>query len=47
MFSLAFPVVMRVLCDIIVNPTPEFQKTYGVPRKVVRVLYWASPESRR
>ena len=46
-FSLAFPVVMRVLCDIIVKPTPEFRKTYGVPRKVVRELYWASPESRK
>jgi hypothetical protein len=46
-FSLAFPVVMRMLCDIIVKPTPEFRKTYGVPRKVVRELYWASPESRK
>ena len=46
-FSLAFPIIMRVLCDIIVKPTPHFRKTYGVPRKVVRELYWDSPESRK
>lgn len=46
-FSLAFPVVMRVLCDIIVKPTPEFRKEYGIPRKVVNELYWDSPESRK
>ncbi len=46
-FSLAFPVVMRVLCDIIVKPTPEFRKTYGVPRAVLRELYWNALESRK
>ena len=33
-----FPIVMRVLCDIIVKPTPQFAKDYGVPRKVLREL---------
>lgn len=46
-FSLAFPVVMRVLCDIIVKPTPEFSKEFGIPRKVQRELYWNSLDSRK
>lgn len=46
-FSLAFPVVMRVLCDIIVKPTPAFRKEFGIPRKVLNELYFKSPESRK
>jgi hypothetical protein len=46
-FSLAFPVVMRVLCDIIVKPTPEFRKQFGIPRTVLNELYFKSPESRK
>ena len=46
-FSLAFPVVMRVLCDIIVKPTPAFRKEFGIPRKVLNELYFDSPDSRK
>jgi hypothetical protein len=46
-FSLAFPLVMRVLCDIIVKPTPEFRKEFGIPRKVLNELYFDSPDSRK
>jgi hypothetical protein len=46
-FSLVFPIVMRVLCDIIVKPTPEFRKEFGIPRKVLNELYFNSPESRK
>lgn len=46
-FSLMFPIVMRVLCDIIVKPTPAFRKEFGIPRKVLNELYFKSPESRK
>jgi hypothetical protein len=46
-FSLVFPVVMRVLSDVIVKPTPQFIREHGVPRGVVKELYWDAPESRK
>lgn len=45
--SVLFPVVMRVLCDVIVTPTPEFIAAMGIPKHVVRELYWDAPESRK
>ena len=45
--SLAFPVIMRVLCDAILKPTKEFRETFDIPDEVVRELYWDSPESQR
>ena len=45
--SLAFPVIMRVLCDAILKPTREFRETFDIPDEVVRELYWDNPESRR
>ncbi|EYT57246.1 membrane protein [Dietzia sp. UCD-THP] len=44
--SLAFPVIMRVLCDAILKPTKEFREEFGVPREVIDELYWDSPKSR-
>ena len=45
--SLAFPVVMRTLCDVIVVPGPDLTTSVGVPRSVVREVYWRSPASRK
>ena len=44
--SLLFPVIMRVLCDVIMVPPKEFRKEFGIPRKVMKDLYWRKPESR-
>ena len=45
--SLAFPVIMRLLCDAILKPTKEFRDTFDIPDEVVKELYWDGPESRR
>lgn len=44
--SLATPVVMRVLCDVIVVPPPAFFKTFDIPAQVKRDLFWDLPEAR-
>ncbi|HWI42229.1 MAG TPA: diiron oxygenase [Nocardioides sp.] len=43
----AYPVIMRVLCDVIARPSGAFVKQYGIPKQVVRDLYWEAPESRK
>ena len=45
--SLAFPVIMRVLCDVIMKPTRQMQKDLGIPKHVMREVYWRSPESQK
>ncbi|TAM84451.1 MAG: diiron oxygenase [Jatrophihabitans sp.] len=45
--SLAFPVTMRVLCDVIVIPPKQFWETFDIPADVKRDLFWRKPESRR
>lgn len=44
--SLLFPIIMRTLCDVIMVPTKEFRKEFGIPRSVIKDLYWREPESR-
>jgi hypothetical protein len=44
--SLLFPVIMRVLCDVIMVPSASFRKEFGIPRSVMKDIYWRSPESR-
>lgn len=46
LLSVAFPVIMRALCDVILKPTPEFMKEFDIPDHVIKDLYWDSPESR-
>src|SRR5439155_18181523 len=41
-----FPVVMRVLCDVIITPPKEITTELGVPKEVIAELYWDSPSSR-
>ena len=45
--SITFPLVMRILGDAIMKPTPEFCATYDVPKHVVDELYWDSPEAEK
>ncbi|GAA4822750.1 diiron oxygenase [Nocardioides caeni] len=45
--SLAFPVIMRVLCDVIMKPSRKMQKDLGIPRSVVREVYWKSEKSEK
>ena len=45
--SLAFPVIMRWLCDAILVPSKQARKDMGIPRSVVKDVYWRRPESRR
>jgi hypothetical protein len=44
--SLLFPVIMRVLCDVIMVPSKEFRKEFDIPKSVMKDLWWRSPESR-
>jgi len=45
--SVLTPVLMRVLCDAIVVPGPKAVRDMGIPRDVVREVWWRSPESRK
>ncbi|WP_436699589.1 AurF N-oxygenase family protein [Nocardioides sp. BYT-33-1] len=45
--SILTPVLMRVLCDAIVVPGPKAVRDMGIPREVVREVWWRSPESRK
>ena len=47
LLSVVVPVVMRWLCDEILVPSRRARKEMGIPRKVVKDLYWDKPESRK
>ncbi|MFJ2668179.1 diiron oxygenase [Nocardia fluminea] len=47
LLSLAFPIIMRVLCDVIVIPPKEMTAQLGIPRKVMREAFWGHPDSAR
>jgi hypothetical protein len=42
-----FPIVMRVLCDVIMVPSKEDRRAMGIPDDVARQIWWESPESRK
>jgi hypothetical protein len=44
--SIAFPITMRIACDIIVIPPPEFFRKFDIPKSVKRELFWSGPEAR-
>lgn len=44
--SMLFPIIMRLLCDVIMVPAKDFRSEFGIPKKVMKDLYWRSPESR-
>jgi hypothetical protein len=45
--SLAFPVIMRWLADAILVPSRQARRDMGIPRSVIKDVYWASPEARQ
>ncbi|NLE78762.1 MAG: diiron oxygenase [Rhodococcus sp.] len=45
--SLLFPVIMRVLCDVIVIPPPAFWSEFDIPKSVKKELFWREPQSRQ
>ena len=44
--AIAYPIIMRVLGDAILVPPTEMRRELGVPRSVIKEIYWRSPESR-
>jgi hypothetical protein len=45
--SVAVPVVMRWLCDVILVPHQQMREDMGIPDEVFRELWWDSPRSRQ
>ena len=45
--SVVFPVVMRVLGDVIMVPGKEMTRDVGVPREVLGEVFWDSPQGRQ
>ena len=45
--SVAVPIIMRWLCDEILVPSRKARKDMGIPKSVVKDLYWRQPESRK
>lgn len=45
--SLAFPVIMRLLCDVIMKPSRRMQKDLDIPKHVIREVYWKSERSEK
>jgi hypothetical protein len=45
--SLALPVIMRTLNDVIMKPTRRMQKDCGIPKQVMKDLYWRDPKSEK
>jgi len=44
--SIVLPVIMRVLGDAIAVPSKEMTKQVGVPKKVLKEVFWGSPEAK-
>ncbi|MEZ0577178.1 diiron oxygenase [Nocardioides sp. MH1] len=47
LLSVLYPVIMRLLCDVIATPTRAFIKQYDIPHDVIKDLYWDNPESEK
>ncbi|MBC2959897.1 AurF N-oxygenase family protein [Nocardioides deserti] len=45
--SLVVPLIMRWLCDQILRPGRKARRDMGIPRSVVRDVWWRAPESRK
>jgi len=47
LLSVAFPIILRVGADLITVPAREITTDAGVPRKVVKEVFWDSPEGEK
>ena len=45
--SVVVPLIMRWLCDEILKPSKKARRDMGIPRSVVKDVYWRDPESRK
>lgn len=45
--SVAVPLIMRWLCDEIVIPSKKARKDMGIPKSVVKEVWWDAPESQK
>ncbi|KQU28834.1 AurF N-oxygenase family protein [Rhodococcus sp. Leaf233] len=45
LLSLAFPVTMRILCDVIVIPPKKFWTKFDIPKSVKTDLFWGTEQS--
>lgn len=43
--SLGFPIVMRIMLEILMTPPKEFVEKFDIPADVMRDAYWRSPQS--
>lgn len=47
LLSVLYPLTMRIACDLIVVPGKEITTEVGVPRSVVKDVFWRSDQGRR
>ncbi|NYI99793.1 hypothetical protein HNR19_000492 [Nocardioides thalensis] len=47
LLSVLYPLTMRIACDLIVVPGKEITTEVGVPRSVVKEVFWRSDQGRR
>ncbi len=45
--GLAFPVVMRALCDVIMIPSAQARADMGIPDEVAKEIWWRSDDSEK
>jgi len=45
--TVAFPLVMRWLCDVIMVPSKQDQRAMGIPPEVAKEIWWESPDSKK
>jgi hypothetical protein len=47
LLAAVFPVIMRMLCDVIMVPSKQALHDMGVPEDVAKEIWWDAPESRK
>jgi hypothetical protein len=45
LLKVSFPVIMRVLCDVIMVPSKQARADMGIPDEVAAEVWWDSPRS--
>jgi hypothetical protein len=46
LMSVVTPILMRWLCQVILVPSRQARRDMGIPRRVLKDVYWRDPESR-
>ncbi|MEP9385342.1 diiron oxygenase [Nocardioides sp. KR10-350] len=45
--GLIYPVIMRLLCDVIMVPSKQARADMGIPDEVAKEIWWDAPESQK